>query len=110
MAQRATPPASRRMLSTPASISVKLARSEKNSFILTMGALISSSVLKEDFTRNILRWRYQMSDVRCQISISNSVVIVLSLRDDYARWGVSPTSSNQQNRHQRCPALRSSKE
>src|SRR5437016_4743225 len=96
--QRTMPPGSRRMLSTPARRAVKFVRSEKKSLILALGALISSSVLNEDLTRNIgtPEVRSQRSEVRWSIV--------------HARVVEPELSSYQQRVHQRCVAFRSSRE
>src|SRR3989442_4432012 len=95
---RATPPGSRRMLSTPASISLKVVRSEKNSLILSRGALMSSSVLNEELTRNI--WKLE---VRSQRSEVRRLIV-------HARVVEPELSSYQQWVHQRCVPFRSSRE
>ena len=85
MVQRKTPPGSRRMLSTPASMSVKLLSFEKKVFTEGSGALISICVLKEDFTRNMGTIEVRSHAVR----------------------GSRPVSSYQQRVHQRCVVARS---
>src|SRR5207237_4122005 len=91
--QRAIPPGSRRMPSTPASNSVKFERSEKKSLILPIGALISSSVLNEDLTRNIWKARSQKFE-RARLEIGFSIL--------HARVVEPELSSYQQRVHQRC--------
>src|SRR5438128_986445 len=69
--QRMTPAVSRRMLSTPGSMSVKFVSFEKKLRTTGNGALISILSLNEDLMRNMVQWsvlRSQKSEVRSQKS------------------------------------------
>src|ERR1051325_2619949 len=98
MVHLAMPPVSRRMASTPPSISVKFVRFEKNLLTASNGALTSILPLNDERTRNISQLAMSGEQLK-----SSSIV-------NHASVGEPPLSSNQQRAHQRCFACRSASE
>src|SRR5262245_26195264 len=99
------PPVSRRMFSTPPSMSVKFVRLVKKFRTNCIGALTLILPLNEDRTRNILQ-----IVVSCQLCYAKLKGELLMFCQIQTRVGEPDVSSYQQRVHQRCLAFRASKE